>query len=232
MNLVATISSKDTDETEQIRLANSIANMREVLPALPAFYSAPSSSAASNFTISYCATSALTPKQTLKLFEIFESNMKVHYEATWGWNKNDRFKEIFDQASRFIIVSSNVAGGEDGADAIAGAASARDIDPAAIAGYCAYRFCWDDDDEPEHPVMYVYELQVHSAHQSLGIGRHLTEITVQIGRALRMWKVMLTCFKRNEQAMRFYMQSGFVIDANSPSAFGNTDEDYEILSHV
>lgn len=229
--MLSSIVADDVDEVERIRMANAITNIHAVLPALPASYRpAPSTSTSSRntFQVSYCATSALTPKQTLKLFEIFESNMKVHYEETWGWNKNERFKEIFDPASRFIIVSSSATmDGENDAPP-----SVKDVDPATIAGYCTYRFCWDDDDEPEHPVMYVYELQVHSAHRGLGIGRRLTETTVQIGQALRMWKVMLTCFKRNEQALRFYLQSGFSIDANSPSAFGNNDEDYEILSHA
>jgi len=42
-------------------------------------------------------------------------------------------------------------------------------------------------------------------------------------------KVMLTCFKRNEKALKFYTKNKYVIDANSPSRF-NQVTDYELLS--
>ena len=44
-------------------------------------------------------------------------------------------------------------------------------------------------------------------------------------------KLMLTVFKNNRAAMRFYTEKlNYVIDDNSPSKFGDSDELYEILS--
>lgn len=249
-DVLTSITSDSIDETEQVRLANSIIDVRAVIHTLPLFYSAarkeaPSSSSTSpvNFQLSYCPTSALTPKQTLRMFKIYEANMKTHYEETWGWDKNARFKELFDSSSRFIIMSvaeTAQATTVDAATATSPEAAAAPPLPSPhphaiantndITGFCAYRFSWDDDDEPEHAVLYIYELQVAASHQGLGIGCVLTEAAVHIGQTLRMWKILLTCFKRNEQAMRFYLQNGFAVDSNSPSAFGNTGEDYEILS--
>lgn len=41
---------------------------------------------------------------------------------------------------------------------------------------------------------------------------------------------MLTCFKANDAAMRFYFRQGFKIDENSPSSCGYPHEKYEILT--
>ena len=44
-------------------------------------------------------------------------------------------------------------------------------------------------------------------------------------------KLMLTVFKNNRAAMRFYTEKlNYVIDDSSPSKFGDSDEAYEILS--
>jgi len=214
----------DLDEVEQIRQANSILNIQEKLPdVLPLEYKKGGDDAdATTFSLHYCSTVALNPKQTLQIFKIFETNMKEHYEATWGWNRNDKMKELFHPASRFIVASSAPATGID------------QVDAATIVGFTIYRFDWDDEDEPEHPVVYCYELQVDASYRGFGLGRLFTSLIVAIADKLKMWKVMLTCFKRNTAAMEFYKHAGFGIDSNSPSLFGNVAEeefDYEILSN-
>jgi GNAT superfamily N-acetyltransferase len=214
----------DMDEVEQIRQANAIMNIQEKLPdVLPLEYrKGGSDEDATTFSLHYCSTVALNPKQTLQIFRIFETNMKEHYEATWGWNRNDKMKELFHPASRFIVASSAPATGID------------QVDAATIVGFTIYRFDWDDEDEPEHPVVFCYELQVDASHRGYGLGRLFTSLIVAIADKLKMWKVMLTCFKRNTAAMDFYKHAGFGIDSNSPSLFGSVAEedfDYEILSN-
>lgn len=218
----------DVDETELIRHSNAIQDVQSVIPQLPLSHC----SKGASFSISYCTGTALNPKQTLKIFQIFESNMKVHYEETWGWSRNDKMKELFHPSSRFLVVSNAK---EPLAPAIDGAASTKfpidQIDASEIIGYTIYRFDWDDEDEPEHPVLYIYELQIAASHHGHGIGRLLTSAVILIADTFRMWKVMLTCFKRNEAAMGFYLNCGFGIDCNSPSSFGHNDEEHEILSN-
>lgn len=63
-----------------------------------------------------------------------------------------------------------------------------------------------------------------------GLGRALMRLVVETARSTRMWKTMLTVFKRNQPAMNFYLNTGFKIDANSPSSCGHNSECYEILS--
>ncbi len=42
---------------------------------------------------------------------------------------------------------------------------------------------------------------------------------------------MLTCFKSNIDALGFYKKIGFDIDETSPSKFGDSTVDYEIMSN-
>jgi len=92
-----------------------------------------------------------------------------------------------------------------------------------------FRFTWDDEDEPEFPVLFCYELQVDEKYRGSGIGARLMDIEKKIAASRNMWKVMLTCFKVNRRALHFYEKIGFGVDVNSPSSHGH-DTDYEILS--
>lgn len=59
----------------------------------------------------------------------------------------------------------------------------------------------------------------------------MLQVLTQISDHFHMWKTMLTCFKANEKAMRFYLRNGFDVDSNSPSRHGHAEECYEILSN-
>ena len=217
---MADFSELEGEEVELLREVNRVQNLQEHLPELlPSTFD----SEGRLFHLTYCTAAMLTPRLTLRMFQIFETNMKEHYEAiTWGWNRNEKMKELFHPASRFIIASKNSI--EDPNLQLA-------IDPSDVVAFTIYRFDWDDDDEPEHPVLYCYELHVDATSQKLGLGRLLMSLLVAAADKLKMWKVMLTCFKRNEVAMNFYRQCGFLVDSNSPSSCGHSKEDYEILSN-
>ena len=42
-----------------------------------------------------------------------------------------------------------------------------------VLAFVMFRFEWDDEDEPEYPVLFLYELQVAKSAQRLGLGRYL-----------------------------------------------------------
>lgn len=83
-------------------------------------------------------------------------------------------------------------------------------------------------------VLYCYELQVSPRHQGVGLGSMLLGILEEEARrALKRPIVMLTCFTRNEAAMRFYLRHGYTPDPISPSQSLQGDSEtveYEILS--
>lgn len=154
----------------------------------------------------------LSPSERTTLFNILQTNMKSIYESTsWGWEEAQKRKEMFAPASRFILL-------------------VNPADETDILAFSMFRFEWDDEEEPEHPVLFCYEVQVPAAHQKRGFGRVLMQMLLKIAAHCRMWKTMLTCFKANEAANAFYRRIGFGVDVNSPSGFGHTGEPYEILS--
>jgi len=229
------------DPVMQIRFANSIKDISAVckLNTLLCSTKKQALDADSNpdtFDVRYVTTNELDMADRERIFAIFEANMKDHYMATWGWNPVEKRNEIFHPMSRFLLVHPHED--QPGVQAVDGAAeSVCGVFPAPavqrripILGYTVFRFEWDDEEEPEYPVLYCYELQVSTAVQGHGIGRQLMSLLVQIADKLKLWKVLLTCFTVNIAALKFYRDIGFDSDVNSPIAQGFA-ADYEILSN-
>lgn len=166
------------------------------------------------YKIKCMKASQLSIQQKEMLFNLFEKNMKEMYEKTWGWNKDDKMKELFTSASKFLMIIAEKNENEE-----------------EIIAFSMFRFEWDDEDEPEYPVLYCYELQISNSYQGKGIGKHIMELLNKFQKATHMKKVMLTCFKINAAAMNFYLKNGFYIDECSPSRFGDVHCHYEILSN-
>ncbi|KAJ7786396.1 hypothetical protein B0H16DRAFT_1490291 [Mycena metata] len=64
--------------------------------------------------------------------------------------------------------------------------------------------------------------------QRHGLGRTLMNHLAKIGKDFKLDKIMLTVFKANTQALRFYKNFGFKPDETSPE--DADEEDYKILS--
>lgn len=206
------------DEVEILRLANTIEDVG-VHCALPTEISLAKPGEEGESVGLFVFTKRakdLTVDQKNRMFEVLKANVQALFEkSTWGWHEAERHKELFHAMSRYVIVSKS----PDFSQLVEN-----------MVGFASYRFDWDDDDEPEHPVLYLYELQVVEGHRSLGIGEHLMGMLKTIAEKTTMWKILLTCFKYNTGAMKFYKRVGFGIDHNSPSQCGYHGESYEILS--
>jgi GNAT superfamily N-acetyltransferase len=164
--------------------------------------------AATSVSLKCCKAKTLSKSEKDSIIDLTEVNVRSFYEATWGWDKDAKSKELFHPSSYFLLVQS--------------------ADQALVA-FSMFKFTWDDEDEPEFPVLFTYELQVNEKFRGGGIGRKLMDLEKKIAYEHNMWKVMLTCFKVNSKAMSFYERIGFGVDINSPSVHG-VDTDYEILS--
>ena len=53
-----------------------------------------------------------------------------------------------------------------------------------------------------------YEIQIAQAYQSHGLGTHMMEVYEGIGKRTNMKKAMLTVFKENQNAIKFYERRG------------------------
>lgn len=174
----------------------------------------PSSISSLTHQLQFKKSYALTPAEKKSLLNIFVTNMEgLYQQAGWGWDLAKEQKELFHITSRFLYLTDRTKNDE-------------------IVGFIMFRFEWDDEDEPEHPVIFVYQLQVESSSQHLGLGSYFMALMEQVSNRCKMWKIMLTCFKENRKAFNFYINKiHYGIDVNSPSRGGYEEETYEILSN-
>ena len=109
-----------------------------------------------NLTIVSHSAVSLNPNQKNNIFNMLKSNMKELYEneKEWGWNDNDKSKELFSPRSKFLVVANS-------------------SEPDNIIAFTMFKFEFDDEEEPEHPVLFCYELQIDKSYHMQGIGRIL-----------------------------------------------------------
>ena len=86
----------------------------------------------------------------------------------------------------------------------------------AVAGFVHFRFEPDDDDEPR---------------RGNGLGRRLMSLLHVVASTLDLDAVMLTVFKANAAAQRFYVEKlKYAVDGDDPANHGVDDACYVILS--
>ncbi|KAG9327593.1 hypothetical protein KVV02_003838 [Mortierella alpina] len=154
---------------------------------------------------------------TLRSFtmDLVESNMKALYMSSKdGWCREDKEDEMQDITSRYLVTFH----GEK------------------PVGMVHFQFVEEETmTDRDAEVAYCFEIQVVPEYQRRGIGAHLISLLEAIGRATQMEKVMLTVFKANKNAIKFYTdQLHYAYDEISPCVCltrGRASRfDYEILS--
>lgn len=100
-----------------------------------------------------------------------------------------------------------------------------------VLGFISFMTTYEDNKQ----VLYCYEVHIHPSLQGQGIGRHLMSLFEETGRRIGLEKGMLTVFRANEAAIKFYETLGYGIDEFSPGSRrlrnGTVKEpDYLILS--
>ena len=184
----------------------------------------PSSAATISSRVS-SSPSPLPPDLHDACLGLFEANMGDLYRASsWGLDLAEKSAELRHEAARFLTVTATEEGGGGGGGSFAGDRGR------GVLAFAHYRFEADDLTDPAEGVLYVYEIQVSEGAQGCGLGRRLMSVLELIARGQGMRRVMLTVFRSNGGAMRFYRdRMGYSIDPSSPSNFGE-GADYEILS--
>ncbi|KAF8168034.1 acyl-CoA N-acyltransferase [Crassisporium funariophilum] len=159
----------------------------------------------------------LQATQREAVWVIFEANMRELYQnSSFGWDPETKRKELFHNLSRFVLVQ-------------------QDESPNPLVAFSMFRFEQEDEDD----VLYCYDIQVATTAQGAGIGKRLLNALAIIGKAFRMEMILLTVFKANVNALKFYTGIGFRTDVTSPDYVDNGEEvdddevegaDYKILS--
>ncbi|PGH14706.1 hypothetical protein AJ79_02872 [Helicocarpus griseus UAMH5409] len=163
------------------------------------------------------------------LVKLTSSEMYKH--STTGWSPAQKKKEMKLRDMRYMLLvrTSSTAEPEPkkGTEKRARIASGgRDI-----GGFLSFMVTYEDGIE----VIYCYEIHLAPELQHRGLGKILLGYLEEIGRTIRLRKAMLTVFRANESAMRFYERMGYREDEFSPKPMklrnGNIREyDYMILS--
>lgn len=156
-----------------------------------------------------CLHSKDLPAETLAaMVDLTEETMKEHYEKSeYGWNRKSKEKEFKHDTARILL--------------------AKDASNGKLLAFVHYRF--ELDDEEKFPVVYCYEIQMPKSVQGKGLGRYLMDTLLDIGVRFKMNKVMITCFKHNTDAFKFYEKLGYGLDICTPSKCG-LEKTYEIMN--
>ncbi|KAJ5632417.1 hypothetical protein N7490_008756 [Penicillium lividum] len=81
-----------------------------------------------------------------------------------------------------------------------------------VLGFLSFMITYEDGKE----VVYCYEIHLSDTARGRGLGGYLMSRMEEIGRSIGVEKAMLTVFKSNVVACRFYEKGGYVVDEYSP----------------
>lgn len=185
------------------------------------------------FTSSYLfeqvgAKSTETSRIPQTLFDLIKhTSFKDYNASSQGWDDKNKMDEMWDEDMRYLIVrlKDNHAPQPE---------KQWTKDPKldqSVIGFLSFMIT----QEEEENVVYIYEIHISEYFRDSGLGRHLFSLVEQIGDATGMDKAMLTVFKRNTHARRWYDSRGYGIDEVSPRprklrGGRSIEPDYEILS--
>lgn len=124
-----------------------------------------------------CQMSAhLTEAEKARIYQLFKTNMGEWYKKNWGLEDSEKKKELYHTESHFICVHkiTGLTHSKDLKSYGSSASVQEDKGENELVAFAMFRFEWDDEDEPEFPVLFCYEIQICDAHQGKKIGRHVS----------------------------------------------------------
>lgn len=184
-------------------------------------------------SLEYVSSADMSDSLLESCMKLFEENMgELYKRSSWGLDLPAKADELRHRKARFLLA---FADGEKDEDATTTNnkenGEERVRQGGELASFVHFRFCYDDEDEPEYAVLYVYEIHVDAKFQRKGVGARLMSVLESIAKAAGLEKVVLTVFKNNVAATEFYTNSlDYQVDESSPSRHGDKSADYEILS--
>eukprot|EP00985_Skeletonema_marinoi_P015634 scaffold8120_cov130-Skeletonema_marinoi.AAC.1 len=171
--------------------------------------------------------------------DLFERNMgEMYKKSEWGLDMEEKRGELLHEDARFLIIileddiADNDAADADDNETTTAAVTDPSTDDIIIKsttspkqpqqeviGFAHFRYEPDEDSPsstPLSPITYLYELQISLT--SHGLGKTLMTLIELLSLQLHMNKVILTVFKCNTGAMRFYLDKlkGYDVDECSP----------------
>ncbi|KAJ3222007.1 hypothetical protein HDU81_010204 [Chytriomyces hyalinus] len=161
-------------------------------------------------------------------FGLVKSNlMHLYLDAQdTGWSERSKMEEMSDKDGRYLIAFKREGLFEEQASKVISHLDYSPLDSDTPVGYLYYIMCmqdsYDDCDggmggDGKAPVIYCMELQMTPDARNLGLGTAMMQMMEDVGRGFKLRRAMLTAFKKNEGALRFYNRLGYLPDLTSPS---------------
>ena len=162
------------------------------------------------------------------MFELVKHTSYQDYkQSKMGWDDHRKIEEMQDADMRYLVVRL-----EDGKLPVPEEQWNHDSKTdQSIIGFLSFMITQEEDES----VVYIYEIHISEHFRRYGIGQHLFHIVEHVGTTTGMEKTMLTVFKRNKNARKWYASRGYEVDAISPRprklrGGRSIEADYEILS--
>ncbi|EHY52246.1 N alpha-acetyl-transferase [Exophiala dermatitidis] len=129
-------------------------------------------------------------EQCLKLIEL--TSAQDYRNSEMKWSVSSKRKEMKLPDMRYIILVEKTT--------------------SQLAGFISFMITYEDGYE----VVYIYEIHFTPEWQGRGLGRELMKTVEDIGQRVGVSKAMLTVFKANSRAVRWYHDLGYREDDFSP----------------
>ncbi|KAJ5175230.1 uncharacterized protein N7482_001107 [Penicillium canariense] len=136
-----------------------------------------------------------------------------------GWSRPKKRKEMKLPDMKYLIVRGDAAGQapgvsprEDSTEADKPKSPSGLGNGANVLGFLSFMVTYEDGKE----VVYCYEIHLSPMARGRGLGALLMTRMEEIGRLVGLEKAMLTVFKSNAAARRFYEKGGYEVDEYSP----------------
>ena len=152
------------------------------------------------YSVSLVSPSTLLNHDLRACFDLIASTSSGDYEgSSLGWSPAKKWKEMWLPDLRYIVLKHEKDDkGQDGLS--------------EVGGFLSFMLTYEDGYE----VIYCYEIHLSPQLQGTGLGKRLMAMMEEVGKKARVEKAMLTVFKANKAAMRFYERLGYEEDEYSP----------------
>jgi ribosomal protein S18 acetylase RimI-like enzyme len=177
-------------------------------------------------TVDVYSSKTIPPEDLDTCFHLIEQTSADAYRASsWGWSAARKYKEMRLPDMKYLIFRRSRQGPPE-----VTIADGVSFHREEILGFLSFMVTYEDGWE----VIYCYELHVAPKAQGQRIGEYLLLLLNATGYKIGLEKAMLTCFRSNHGALRFYKKIGYQVDKNSPLSIrlrtAVVEPDYYIMS--
>ncbi|KAL4810995.1 acyl-CoA N-acyltransferase [Aspergillus unguis] len=162
-----------------------------------------------SYALSIYTASTIPDIELDSCFKLIEETSSTAYtNSSMGWSPREKKREMKLPDMKYMILRQL----DPKPDVVSDENQNVDSDGGRFAGFISFMVTYEDGYE----VLYCYEIHLTPEVQGQGLGDVLMARFEDIGRRVGLEKTMLTCFKSNTRAIRFYTRIGYAEDENSP----------------